>query len=85
MKVTFFIGLLGLLGAVNGEMQQIRKYNYGKDLCEFDMKSVLKRIPTLTDLSSGSIVQTHLSNEEFEISSNGVSFVLVSPPGERTS
>ncbi|KAH8581769.1 uncharacterized protein ELE39_001899 [Cryptosporidium sp. chipmunk genotype I] len=71
MKVTFLFGILGLFSVVNAEMQRIRKYNYGKDLCEFDMNSVLKRIPSLTDLSTGDIVQTHLSNEEFEISSNG--------------
>ncbi|KAJ1608355.1 hypothetical protein OIY81_2671 [Cryptosporidium canis] len=71
MRFASFIGLLGLFTAANASMHTVRKYNYGKDLCEFDLDSVLKRIPSLTDLSSGDIVQAHLSNEELEITSNG--------------
>ncbi|KAF7457485.1 serine/threonine protein kinase [Cryptosporidium felis] len=71
MKLGLFVGILGLVGVARGEFQQVRKYNYGKDLCEFDLNSVLKRIPSLTDLSSGEIVQTHLDNESFKISKKG--------------
>ena len=73
MKLKLLIGFIGFFVAVNGELIKTKRYNYGKDLCDFDMKSVLKRIPSLTDLSMGDIVETYLNNESFEIKSQGVS------------
>ncbi|KAH7648752.1 hypothetical protein FG379_002222 [Cryptosporidium bovis] len=85
MRLKLLICLIGFCGAVSGEVVKARKYNYGKDLCDFDMKSVMKRIPSLSDLSMGDIVDTHLSNESFEINSKGkliksISLSEITPP-----
>ncbi|KAH8740309.1 hypothetical protein FG386_001584 [Cryptosporidium ryanae] len=85
MRLKLLIGLIGLCGAVSCELMKAKKYNYGEDLCDFDMKSVMKRIPSLSDLSIGEIVETHLDNENFEIRSKGrliksISLSEITPP-----
>ncbi|OII75938.1 hypothetical protein cand_002690 [Cryptosporidium andersoni] len=71
MKLKLLVSLIGILKISSAILLNTKRYSYGEDLCGIEVKSVLKYIPDITDISSGSIVNCILDKEKFIVTNKG--------------